>query len=69
MAQKLIELKIGERFDYNGVTLEVVKQADGSCNGCYLWMKSFCHNTSNDIVCCPSTRRDSNFVIFKEITK
>lgn len=64
-----MERKIGERFKYNGVTLECIEHSEGTCNGCYFWsnnfwmMNSFCKN----IGCCPSARSDSKFVIFKEV--
>lgn len=64
MARKLIEQKIGERFDYNGVTLEVVEQVVDDCEGCYLWLKQDCH-----YLCSYLTRSDCKSVIFKEVKK
>lgn len=66
MARKLIERKIGERFNYNGVTLEVVEQSEDTCDGCYFYRKTDCPDAC---LCSCLFRSDFNSVIFKEVTK
>lgn len=65
-----MERKIGERFDYNGVTLEVVKQL--GCKGCYFFNMldmSDCNNLEIRGHCGISFRTDKKPVIFKEVEK
>ena len=63
-----MERKIGERFDYNGVTLEVVKESFG-CLGCY-FIHNMCVLYINNIGHCPSEyRSDNQSVIFREVKK
>lgn len=64
MKQKFIERKIGERFDDNGVTLEVVKE-DCGCIGCYLIDKQCTIYPNNRGFCSSQYRNDNQSVIFK----
>ena len=64
-----MERQLGEKFDYNGVTLKVVKDKGSGCEGCY-----FCENSSPcDSVravigpCGLYTRSDGQGVIFKKL--
>ena len=45
--------KIGERFEYEGVTLEVVNVLDFPCGKCFFYQKE-CDN----IYCLPHQRKD-----------
>lgn len=60
-----MERKIGERFDYNGVTLEVVNQI--GCEGCYFYTLVMCDKSLGK--CYDMDRSDKQSVIFKEVTK
>ncbi len=72
-----MERKIGERFDYNGTTLEVVEQSIENkdiarvCKGCYLKdINVDCyekHKITGECSC--YLRIDRKEVIFKEIEK
>ena len=44
--------KIGERFEYEGVTLEVVNVLDFPCEKCFFYQKE-----CNNIYCLPRTRK------------
>lgn len=58
------EKKIGERFEYEGVTLEVVSVLDFPCGKCFFYQKE-CDN-----VCCfPHKRKDGESVCFKVVEK
>lgn len=67
-----MERRIGEQFDYNGVTLEVVKQplenndVGKYCNGCYFNKGYYCCYKGE---CCYGSRSDSTSVIFKKVEK
>lgn len=73
-----MERKIGEKFSYNGTTLEVVKQSlenkdiENACNGCYFKSNFMfgCYK-NNEITgeCSCYSRIDKKDVIFKEIEK
>lgn len=67
MARKLIERKIGERFDYNGLTVEVVETEYHICDKCAFFEKifDFCHN----IKCANYERSDHKNIYFKEVKK
>lgn len=68
MKRKLIERKIGERFDYNGVTLEICPKK--SCKGCYLMFKNVCIKYLDMAgYCGSSSRSDNTSIIFKEVKK
>ncbi len=45
--------KIGERFEYEGVTLEVVNVLDFPCGKCF-----FYHKECDNIYCLPHQRKD-----------
>lgn len=56
--------KIGERFEYKGVTLEVVNELDFSCEKCFFY-QGICDN----ICCTPHKRKDGESVCFKVVEK
>lgn len=61
------EKKIGERFEYEGVTLEVVNSEvvdvlDSPCRKCFFYQKE-CDN----IYCLPSQRKDEESVSFRAV--
>lgn len=51
--------KIGERFEYEGVTLEVVNVLDFPCGKCF-----FYHKECDNIYCLPHQRKDEESVSF-----
>ena len=65
-----MERQLGEKFDYQGVMLKVVKDKGRGCEGCY-----FCANNSScsyevrDVIgpCGEHTRSDGLAVIFKKL--
>ena len=61
-----MERKIGERFYYYGVTLEVVNHLD--CEGCYFFTLVNCDNSFCG-ECHSFNRTDKKLVIFKEVKK
>lgn len=66
-----MERKIGEVFDFNGVSLQVVEtKGKPSCQGCYFDDSEFGCVTRefiNKIKSCYEGRSDKNSVIFKKI--
>ena len=65
----MIERALGEKFEYNGVILKVMKEKESCCEGCY-----FCENSSpcdnfRAIIgpCGFHTRSDGHGVIFKRL--
>ena len=66
-----INRKIGERFDYDGVTLEVVEVKNSFCTGCYFYNKKIeCEErvVRNTIGCCGEySRGDGKIVIFRKV--
>lgn len=58
------EKKIGERFEYEGVILEVVNVLDFSCRKCFFYQKE-CDN----IYCLPQQRKDEESVSFRVVEK
>lgn len=64
-----MERKIGERFEYQGVTLEVCPEHSkiNCCDGCYFSDK-VCHRILSKTGKCDQ-RDDNKSVIFKEVTK
>lgn len=58
--------KIGERFDYNGVTLEVVEEKKPTCKECYFYKNKI---ASDPCLSCVSRTDNWNEVIFKEVKK
>ena len=60
------ERKIGEEFDYNGITLKVVE--DDNCSNCYFGFLPDCYNKREVTGGCSRTeRRDKTSVIFKKL--
>jgi len=57
------EHKIGDTFDYKGITLMVVPDPLEGCAGCYFEYKGECSNTC----CLPSERSDETGIMYKEI--
>ena len=61
--------QIGERFDFGGVTLEVVES--GACNECYFFKGEYnhCGGYNNEIAgpCGPFNRVDGKSVMFKRV--
>ena len=66
-----IERKIGERFDYKSVKLEVEMADEPYCNGCYFNGETIdcCHRSIRKIIgsCNAFNRSDLKYVIFKLI--
>ena len=62
-----MERTIGEKFDYNGVTLKVVKRHQ-CCIGCY-FDEEFISCCNEDIIgsCQSSKRTDKKNIIFKKV--
>ena len=64
-----MERKIGEQFDYNGVTLEVVDWEE-HCKGCYFF-KGCCICEEHDVEvtgeCVYDKRIDGKFVKFQKV--
>ena len=64
-----MERQLGEKFEYHGVMLKVVKDKGSGCEGCY-----FCENSSpcasfRAVIgpCGLYTRSDGQGVIFKKL--
>ena len=65
-----MERPILEKFNYNGVTLKVVKAKGGSCDGCYFYVnENTCSCSVRDEIgpCAEYKRSDMQSVIFKSI--
>ena len=65
-----MERQIGEQFDYEGVTLEVVEKEYTSCAGCYFASRILCRIReimSNTGYCGSANRKDETMVIFKKV--
>ncbi len=60
-----MERKIGERFDFKGVMLEVVEQ-DG-CEGCYFNLTDDCIKDYDILGSCVTSKPHGNLVIFKKV--
>ena len=56
--------EIGERFEYNGVVLEVVQFDSGGCNRCYLGRKGYC-KLEAIMYCGKDTRADGKSIYYK----
>ena len=66
-----MERRIGEKFEYDGVTLEVAVAPYGNhCSNCYFLLNDKCAE-SMDITgkCYESFRKDHRRVYFKEVKK
>ena len=65
-----MERQLGEKFDYNGVTLKVVKDKKCCCDRCYFGAnESSCSYEVRDAIgpCGEYTRSDGQGVIFKKL--
>ena len=65
-----MERQLGEKFDYQGVTLKVVKDKGSDCDRCYFGANdSSCSYGVRDIIgpCGEYTRSDGQAVIFKKL--
>ena len=65
-----MERQLGEKFDYQGVTLKVVKDKGSGCEGCYFGAnQSSCIDSVRDAIgpCGEYTRSDGCAVIFKKL--
>ena len=68
--EDFITRPIGEKFDYDGVELEVVEEGEITCKDCYFFESRLCENGDvQDIAgyCFSSEREDGTDVIFKLI--
>lgn len=64
----MMERQIGEQFDYDGVTLEVVES--GPCKGCFFFKGIiYCEGYNNEIAgpCGPVGRSDGKSVKFQNV--
>ncbi len=60
--------KIGERFDFEGHTLEVVDTQLANCHGCFFENLPWCFDILKTTgPCVPQDRDDEKWVIFKVI--
>ena len=55
--------EIGEKFEYNGVVLEVIEDID--CKNCYFSCEKKCFLPSVAKFCGATTRKDQNLIIYK----
>ena len=65
-----MERQLGEKFDYHGVTLKVLKDKGRGCDGCYFDAnQSSCSDSVRDAIgpCGEYTRSDGLAVIFKKL--
>lgn len=60
-----MERKLGEKFDYEGITLEVVEDAYNICDGCFFDNNDCMSVSEIRGDCC--RRRDNKHVLFKDI--
>ena len=68
--EDFITRPIGEKFDYEGVRLEVVEEKEITCKGCYFIGSRACLTGEvQDIAgyCFSSVREDGNDVTFKKV--
>lgn len=63
---KLLDLPIGETFDYNGTKLKVVEETRETlhCSGCYF---NYSHEGCSSYLCSSGMREDGKKVIFKAV--
>lgn len=70
---ELMERKIGERFEYNGTTLEVELEKEDEkdvCIGCYFSDMKTCKYVKKVTgYCSRALRKDGTDVIFKDVGK
>lgn len=65
-----MERQLGEKFDYQGVMLKVIKDKGRGCEGCYFCANnSSCSDSVRDTIgpCGEYTRSDGYGVIFKKL--
>lgn len=65
-----MERQVGEVFDYDGVTLEVIEH--GACLACYFYKERiYCGDLKRDILgsCGNINRSDRKMVVFKKVEK
>ena len=65
-----MERQLGEKFEYQGVMLKVIKDKDRGCEGCYFRANdSSCSDSVRDSIglCGKYTRSDGLGVIFKKL--
>lgn len=65
-----MERPIGDKFDFGGVTLEVVEEGEFACEGCYFRHPQFCYYCDIMAIigpCSDIERDDEKDVIFKEV--
>ena len=65
-----MERQLGEKFDYQGITLKVAKDKGRGCEGCYFGVNtSSCSYEVRDVIgpCGEYTRSDGLAVIFKKL--
>ena len=68
--EDFITRPIGEKFEYEGTTLEVVEAKEDPCEGCYFIDSKYCLiGDVQDIegYCFSSVREDGKDVIFKKV--
>lgn len=63
---KLLDLPIGETFDYNGTKLKIVEETSECfhCSGCYF---NLSHEGCSDYLCTSGIRNDGKEVVFKAV--
>ena len=60
--------KLGEKFEDNGVTLEVTKAPNPEdCTGCHFASNLNCNNDHAYYACSPDSREDRESIIFKKV--
>lgn len=65
-----MERQLGEKFDYHGVMLKVIKDKGRGCEGCYFCAnENSCSDRVRDAIgpCGEYTRSDGLAVIFKKL--
>ena len=62
-----MEREIGEKFSFNGTTLEVVEAKQYDCLGCFFHGKRI--NFCKKMKCTPFERVDHKNIYFKEVNK
>ena len=55
--------EIGERFEYNGVMLEVIETS--GCTSCFFWVDGICKSEDKPMRCGSDTRADKRVVSYK----
>ena len=55
--------EIGERFEYNGVMLEVIETS--GCTSCFFWGDGICKSEDKPMYCGSDTRADKRVISYK----